>query len=46
MIIGGRYHEYAHAGEGAVLRIEEPFALALDLAAIAADRAPAAEPTG
>jgi hypothetical protein len=46
MIIGGRYHEYAHAGDGAVLRIEEPFALALDLAAIAADRAPAAEPTG
>lgn len=33
MIIGGRYHEYAHADAGEVLRIEEPFALEIDLAA-------------
>ena len=41
MIIGGRYHEYAHGGER--LQIEEPFALDLDLAAIAADEEPPAE---
>jgi hypothetical protein len=43
MIIGGRYHEYAHGGER--LQIEEPFALDLDLAAItAAEGSPAAAP--
>jgi hypothetical protein len=43
MIIGGRYHEYAHAGGGQALRIEEPFALALDLdAATGAGPAPTA----
>lgn len=31
MIISGRYHEYASAGEGAELRLEEPFPLRLDL---------------
>jgi Putative restriction endonuclease len=33
MIIGGRYHEYARTDRGAVLRVEEPFALEVDLAA-------------
>ena len=33
MIISGRYHEYAHAGAHEVLRVEEPFALEIDLAA-------------
>jgi hypothetical protein len=43
MIIGGRYHEYAHGGER--LQIEEPFALDLDLAAITAgEEPPAAAP--
>jgi Putative restriction endonuclease len=42
MIISGRYHEYARAGGGAVLRIEEPFVLELDLDAMTAlDEAPA-----
>ncbi len=31
MLIGGRYHEYAHAGAGQLLRLEEPFVLDLDL---------------
>jgi hypothetical protein len=52
MIIGGRYHEYAYAGGGQALRIEEPFALALDLdaatgaglASTAAQHAPVEEP--
>jgi len=35
MIIGGRYHEYARAGAGEQLRIEEPFVLELDLGAVA-----------
>jgi hypothetical protein len=34
MIISGRYHEYAHAGHGQRLRIEEPFLLDLDLDAV------------
>ncbi len=34
MIIGGRYHEYASAAEGATLRVEEPFPLEIDLAAV------------
>jgi len=48
MIISGRYHEYATAGAGSVLRLEEPFRLQLDLGAITArqgrpgDSAPAA----
>ncbi|MHA6630651.1 Uma2 family endonuclease [Pseudonocardia sichuanensis] len=41
MIIGGRYHEYAHGGER--LQIEEPFALDLDLTAVTADEEPPAE---
>jgi hypothetical protein len=46
MIIGGRYHEYAHAGGDEQLLIEEPFRLELDLSAIAAPESPAssAEP--
>ncbi len=36
MIIGGRYHEYAHAGGDERLLIEEPFRLELDLAEISA----------
>lgn len=35
MLIGGRYHEYARAGEGEVLRLEEPFGLELEPAAVA-----------
>jgi hypothetical protein len=42
MIIGGRYHEYAYAGEGAALLLEEPFALELDLAKITDGRAESA----
>jgi hypothetical protein len=43
MIISGRYHEYAQAGAGEQLRIEEPFVLELDLAAVAqVDEEPAA----
>ncbi|GAA1300456.1 Uma2 family endonuclease [Pseudonocardia xinjiangensis] len=34
MIISGRYHEYARAGDGEQLRIEEPFVLELDLATV------------
>lgn len=34
MIISGRYHEYARAGAGEQLLIEEPFVLELDLAAL------------
>jgi hypothetical protein len=46
MIIGGRYHEYAHAGGDERLLIEEPFRLELDLSAIAEPEPPAssAEP--
>ncbi len=36
MIISGRYHEYASAGEGGVLRLDEPFRLQIDLAALTA----------
>ena len=39
MIINGRYHDYAHAAAGEVLRIEEPFGLAVDLAAVTAGSA-------
>lgn len=35
MLIGGRYHEYAHAGAGETFVLEEPFPLELDLAALA-----------
>jgi hypothetical protein len=48
MIISGRYYEYATAGSGGVLRLDEPFRLQLDLGAITArqgrpgDSAPAA----
>jgi hypothetical protein len=35
MIISGRYHEYARAGAGEQLRIEEPFVLELDLVTVA-----------
>jgi hypothetical protein len=40
MIISGRYHEYANAGVGDVLRLEEPFDLEIDLAevTVSADR--------
>jgi Putative restriction endonuclease len=34
MIIGGRYHEYARTEGGTVLRIEDPFRLEVDLAAV------------
>jgi hypothetical protein len=36
MIISGRYYEYASAGDGTVLRLDEPFPLQLDLAAVTA----------
>jgi hypothetical protein len=36
MIISGRYHEYATAGEGALLVLDEPFGLRLDLSAVTA----------
>ena len=36
MIIGGRYHEYAHAAGDEKMLIEEPFRFELDLAAVAA----------
>jgi len=36
MLIGGRYHEYAEADSVGVLRLEEPFALELDLAGLTA----------
>ena len=39
MIIGGRYHEYAHARGDERLLIEEPFVLELDLAALTAPAA-------
>lgn len=35
MLIGGRYHEYAAAEGDGILRLEEPFALELDLTALA-----------
>ena len=38
MIISGRYHEYAGGGEGSALRLEEPFRLTVDLAALTARR--------
>lgn len=34
MIIGGRYHEYARASGDAVLHIDEPFRLEIDLATV------------
>lgn len=37
MLIGGRYHEYARAGEGEVLRLEEPFGLELELGMLPGD---------
>ena len=41
MIIGGRYHEYAHASGHEVLRVEEPFALEIDPASgVDQDRQP------
>lgn len=48
MLIGGRYHEYAEAGPGGVLRLDEPFALELDLATLVAgaDGAPAGPAAG
>jgi hypothetical protein len=46
MIIGGRYHEYAYAGEGAALLLEEPFPLELDLAKITDGRAESAADAG
>jgi Putative restriction endonuclease len=45
MIIGGRYHEYAHARRDERLLIEEPFRLELDLAAVTAPE-PAATRAG
>ena len=36
MIINGRYHEYASATDGALLLLEEPFHLELDLGAVTA----------
>lgn len=39
MIISGRYHEYAKAGAGEALRLDEPFALEVDLAAVTAPAA-------
>jgi Putative restriction endonuclease len=36
MIISGRYHEYATAGEGDLLRLDEPFSMELDLSAVTA----------
>jgi hypothetical protein len=46
MIISGRYYEYASAGDGTQLRLEEPFPLQLDLAAVTArgDRPDASTP--
>jgi hypothetical protein len=49
MLIGGRFHEYAEAGPGGVLRLDEPFHLELDLAALTAGGGPdaaGAEPVG
>ncbi|MDN5931200.1 MAG: Uma2 family endonuclease [Pseudonocardia sp.] len=40
MLIGGRYHEYASAEGDGVLLLEEPFALELALAALAAPVTP------
>lgn len=34
MIIGGRYHEFARAGAGERLVLDEPFAIEVDLAAV------------
>jgi hypothetical protein len=39
MIISGRYHEYAHATADEPLRIEEPFALEIDLPTVARQEA-------
>jgi len=41
MILGGRYHEYAAAGVGGRLRLDEPFGLDLDLTALTARADPA-----
>jgi hypothetical protein len=43
MLIGGRFHEYAEAGPGGVLRVDEPFALELDLATLVAGAAAPSE---
>lgn len=43
MVINGRYHEYAHAGAPEVLRVEEPFALEIDLAAAVRQPEPSEE---
>lgn len=45
MIIAGRYLEYAGAGPGEVLRIEEPFRLELALGALTAAEQPAERST-
>lgn len=44
MLISGRYHEFAHAEAGGVLRLEEPFPLEIDLAALGAESAPEPAP--
>lgn len=44
MLIGGRYHSYAQAESGEVLRLQEPFDLELALDALAAPGTPAARP--
>ena len=44
MLIGGRYHEYAGAGDGEVLHLEEPFAFDRDLATLAAHPAAESDP--
>ncbi|GAA3230555.1 hypothetical protein GCM10017691_23620 [Pseudonocardia petroleophila] len=36
MLIGGRFHEYAHAAAGETFVLEEPFRLELDLSGLAA----------
>ncbi len=46
MLIGGRFHEYAEAGPGGVLRLDEPFHLELDLAALTAGGVPDADGAG
>jgi hypothetical protein len=39
MLIGGRHHEFAQAGAGERLLLEEPFRVEIDLAALAAEAA-------
>jgi hypothetical protein len=43
MLIGGRHHEFAQAGAGERLLLEEPFRIEIDLAALAGEAAAAAE---